>query len=116
MTPLYPTSEAAHRHDSFHPMTSPPNGHCAPLLRRYSLGVALAGLAWLGGCASPAEVPSPVMLVLRTQPPVGAAPLLQASPQATWRAPWQLMQPVRVPDYLDHDALLLPQGANGVQA
>jgi uncharacterized lipoprotein YmbA len=30
--------------------------------------------------------------------------------------PWHLVSPVRVPDYLDRDALLLPQGQNGLVA
>ena len=72
-----------------------------------ALVVALALLA-LAGCVS--RAPNPTGYVLKSEPPVTVAPQpAHAAP------PWQLMLPVRVPDYLDRDELLLPQGANAVQ-
>jgi uncharacterized lipoprotein YmbA len=72
-----------------------------------ALVLALALLV-LAGCASRAY--DPTVYVLKSEPPVAVAPQpAQAAP------PWQLMLPVRVPDYLDRDELLLPQGANAVQ-
>lgn len=72
-----------------------------------ALVLALALLV-LTGCAS--RAPNPTVYVLKSEPPVTVAPQpAQAAP------PWQLMLPVRVPDYLDRDELLLPQGANAVQ-
>jgi uncharacterized lipoprotein YmbA len=72
-----------------------------------ALVLALALLV-LAGCASRAS--DPTVYVLKSEPPVAVAPQpAQAAP------PWQLMLPVRVPDYLDRDELLLPQGANAVQ-
>jgi uncharacterized lipoprotein YmbA len=64
-------------------------------------------VVFLAACASPAL--DPTVYVLKSEPPV-AAP--EPSPTAT---PWQLVLPVRVPDYLDRDELLLPQGAHAVQ-
>ena len=64
-------------------------------------------VALLAACASPAL--DPTVYVLKSEPPVAApAPSLTATP-------WQLVLPVRVPDYLDRDELLLPQGAHAVQ-
>jgi uncharacterized protein len=74
------------------------------------LGVA-ATLAVLGGCAS--QVSAPVLYVLRADPPADLAPPPVPRPGG---APWHLVSPVRVPDYLDRDALLLPQGQNGLLA
>ena len=76
--------------------------------RFYSL-VGAVLVALLAGCAS--RVADPAVYVLRSEPPLAQAPdLTLDSP------PWQLMLPVRVPDYLDRLELLLPQGANIVQA
>ena len=47
---------------------------------------------------------------------------LNASPPVARPAPavtavnWQLMQPISVPEYLDRDAVLVPQGQSGLQA
>lgn len=57
-----------------------------------------------------------------TSPPVQLYHLPAAAPQAAPAMPavaadaevWQLMAPVRVPDYLDREALLLPQGRTGL--
>lgn len=71
--------------------------------RRSALLLMLA----LAGCGSS----PPVQLYhLRSQPPV-APPARAASAER-----WQLLQPVRVPDYLDRESLLLPQGQSGLLA
>lgn len=52
----------------------------------------------------------PVQLYrLQTEPPVAPPPPRRGEA-------WQLLQPVRLPDYLDREALLLPQGGSGVLA
>jgi uncharacterized protein len=83
--------------------------------RLAALGLIALGLIALGGCAS--RVPEPTLYVLHSDPPVGVVVPAEASRQAatTQVSRWQLMLPVRVPEYLDRTALLLPQGANGVQ-
>ena len=76
--------------------------------RFYSfVGAVLVTL--LTGCAS--RVADPVIYVLKSEPPMAQAPALTLD-----APPWQLMLPVRVPDYLDRLELLLPQGTNVVQA
>jgi len=72
--------------------------------------VLLAGA--LSGCAS--RAPNLTLVVLHSAPPVEAQALLANQP-AVAAAPWQLVLPVRLPAYLDRTALLLPDGANGVQ-
>jgi uncharacterized protein len=75
---------------------------------RAAAGLGLLALALLAACAS--------------TPPVQLYQLRAATPVAAVAAPapsslnWQLMLPVRVPDYLDRDALLVPQGQSGLQA
>jgi uncharacterized protein len=55
---------------------------------------------------------APIQLYqLRAAPPVPVA--ATASPATVV---WQLATPVRVPDYLDRDAVLVPQGQAGLQA
>lgn len=79
---------------------------------RWRLAVML--LMALGGCAS--RVPEPTLYLLRSDPPAGVVVPDEASRKAAATVGrWQLMLPVRVPEYLDRTALLLPQGANGVQ-
>ncbi|MFT3822071.1 MAG: PqiC family protein [Rubrivivax sp.] len=80
----------------------------APPLFRRRLWLGLpVGLLALAGCGhSP-----PVQLYrLRSEPPQPFAP----PPPSAER--WQLLQPVRLPEYLDREAILLPQGASGVLA
>lgn len=77
----------------------------APINRR-SLLLGL-GSAALAGCGSS----PPVQLYhLRADAPQAAA-----APQASGQT-WQLMLPVRVPEYLDREAILLPQGDSGLLA
>ncbi|MBB1074080.1 membrane integrity-associated transporter subunit PqiC [Rhodoferax sp. 4810] len=81
--------------------------------RYWGWGLAAVALATaLGGCAS--RAPNPTLYVLHSAPPVEAQALL-ADKSVTSAAPWQLVSPVRLPAYLDRNALLLPEGANGVQ-
>lgn len=78
----------------------------ALLCRTSVLAAPLAGLLLIGCAAAP-----PVQLYqLRSAPPLAAITPVASSAQ------WQLMQPVRVPEYLDRDALLLPQGQSGLLA
>ncbi len=80
-------------------------------LRRGSLRRALLAtllpLALLG-CASP--TPPAQLYRLPTDPPAVPA----AVPAWSGR-PWQLMPPVALPEYLDRDALLVPQGQAGLR-
>ncbi|WP_284616646.1 PqiC family protein [Aquabacterium humicola] len=70
---------------------------------------AAATVAALLGCASPPAPPS-MMYRLPISPPVNTGPVHVPS---GWT--WQLQGPVRLPDYLDRDALLLPQGNAGLR-
>jgi uncharacterized lipoprotein YmbA len=79
--------------------------------RRTCLRVALAawaGFTASGGLAGCAASPVPQLLRLRSEPPS------PAPPAAASNVNWQLMLPVRLPDYLNRDALLLPQGQSGL--
>lgn len=76
--------------------------------------LSLAGL--LAACASPA--PPPALYQLRSAPPVPVPVPVSVSVQ-TVAAPQQVLQlllPVALPEALQRDALLLPQGRAGVQA
>jgi len=88
-----------------------------PLSRRACLLAAVSASvsAWAGlsGCASS---PLPQLLRLRSEPPVPAPPAGAATVTVTVTVIWQLMLPVRLPDYLNRDALLLPTGQSGLQA
>lgn len=78
------------------------------LPRRRTL-LALMGGAALAACGSS----PPVQLYhLGAEPPV---PLPVPRP-ATSDQTWQLLLPVRVPEYLDREAILLPQGQTGLLA
>jgi uncharacterized protein len=73
--------------------------------------LALCGATLLVACAGTS---APIQLYhLRAAAPV-ALPTLPAAPTAS--GIWQLATPVRVPDYLDRDAVLVPQGQAGLQA
>ena len=65
--------------------------------------------ATLLGCAG--SSPPQQLVYLRTPSPAAPAAAAKASALT-----WQLMLPVRVPDYLDRDAVLVPQGQSGLQA
>lgn len=74
--------------------------------------LALAGL--LAACASPA--PPPALYQLRSEPPATVqaepAPLPKAAPGQVL----QLLLPVALPEALQRESLLLPQGQAGLQA
>lgn len=75
---------------------------------------AAAGM--LAGCAS---APPLQLVVLPTASPVAAAPRTAnatATDNATNTLNWQLVLPVRLPDYLDRNGILVPQGPAGLQA
>ena len=78
--------------------------------RRLATSV-LATLALLGACASPAPPARLVQMRAATPVPAPALPVASASSAADI---WQLMLPLRLPDYLDRDALLVPQGQAGL--
>ena len=77
-----------------------------PALHLAALSFCLAGL--LAACASPA--PPPALYQLRSSPPVPVQAV--AAPQQVL----QLLLPVALPEALQRDALLLPQGQTGLQA
>lgn len=62
----------------------------------------------LAGCAATAP-PPPRLLVLPLQAP-------QPAPSAPPGEPWQLVEPVRLPAYLDRDALMRPRADGGASA
>lgn len=66
----------------------------------------------LAGCASPAPAPRLYALHLAPRPALTDAP---SAPPAQAGAAWQLLA-VRLPEYLDRDALLLPQADGSLQA
>ena len=68
---------------------------------------AIACAALLGGCGTPQ--PAPRLYELRAAPPVTVQPV--ASTQVV-----QLLSPVRLPELLERDALLMPQGQAGLEA
>ena len=70
----------------------------------------LAALVLLSACASPA--PPARLVQMRAATPVPVVPA--AASNASDAAIWQLMLPLRLPDYLDRDALLVPQGQAGL--
>jgi uncharacterized protein len=70
------------------------------------VGSMALGLLACAGTSAPIQ-----LYQLRAVPPV---PVVAAASPAT--AVWQLATPVRVPDYLDRDAVLVPQGQAGLQA
>lgn len=75
--------------------------------RRTALAALVAGGSLAAGCGSS----PPVQLYhLRSEPPV-AVPAPSPSAEV-----WQLLLPVRLPDYLDREAILLPQGDTGLLA
>jgi uncharacterized protein len=81
-------------------------------LRRF-VCLAAVGLGALAGCAQ-----SPPVRLYHL--PSGAPQALSTVAAAVAAAPsagvWQLLLPVRVPDYLDRESILLPQGATGLLA
>lgn len=83
--------------------------------RRRSLALLVAGSGLVGACGS-------LLTACGSSPPVRLYRLPSAPPQpvparaAPVAEAWQLLMPVRIPDYLDRQALLLPQGEAGLLA
>jgi uncharacterized protein len=85
-----------------------------PLNRRQVVGamavwtLTATGLATtVSGCGTS---PAVQLYHLRAQPPESVPALAKTAET------WQLMLPVRVPEYLDREAILLPQGQTGLLA
>lgn len=105
-SPLHAMSR--HRHLPLTPRVPDPRD-CAA--RRRWLGLATgAGLALLGGLSACASSPAVRLYRLRDAPPVNTGPVAIAS---GWQ--WQLGS-VKLPDYLDRDAIVVPVGQAGLQA
>lgn len=73
--------------------------------RRRALAMLLVGASLVSACGS-----SPPMQLYR----LPSAPPLPPPAVADSAETWQLLLPVRIPDYLDRQALLLPQGDHGL--
>lgn len=80
-----------------------------PAIRRVTVLTALAALALLAACS--ATPPQPVQLYRLA----AAAPVALVRPAPSTEV-WQLVPPVRLPEYLDRDAILVPTGEAGLQA
>ncbi len=78
--------------------------------RRHLLTAALPGVALLLGACAGSSLPPVHWVRLPAEAPGPAA--AQAPAVA---GVWQLMAPVQLPGHLDRDALLVPQGAAGLQ-
>ena len=63
------------------------------------------------GCSSAPPVPAVQWVRLPALPQARAA----VAPPASGASTWQLLMPVALPGHLDRDALLVPQGAAGLQ-
>lgn len=82
-------------------------------LARSASSLALAFCLGLAACGS---TPAPPLRYhpLRLDPPPGQSAVVVRGPEAE-RFAWQLMLPVKMPDYLDRDALWAAVGSNGLQ-
>lgn len=87
----------------------PPDRRPPALCGRRLALAALGGL--LAACGTP--LPPITLVRLPVEPPAPAA--AAAPPLTASAAQWQLMAPVLLPGHLDRDALLVPQGAAGLQ-
>ncbi len=96
------------RHPLRHALNIVVRAHAAVLVLALALGLA--------ACSSP-QAPPPQYYELRLDvPAAAAAPALPASVPADGAADvWQLMAPVKLPEYLDRDVLWLPVGTAGLQ-
>lgn len=82
----------------------------SPTPRRQALALLVAAAAALAGCVGDPILPPVQWVRLPAEPP---APL--PAPAQASAAVWQLVLPLDVPGYLERDALLVPQGAAGLQ-
>lgn len=69
----------------------------------------LAALSLLAGCASGPDIP-PRYYQLRVEPPEPVAVVTPATDGL-----WQLVLPVRMPEYLERSVIWLPTGSSGLQ-
>ena len=83
-----------------------------PGSRAWHLASGLLVAAWLVACASPA--PAPQLYALHLAPRPAALAAAATPPPAQANGTWQLLA-VRLPEYLDRDALLLPLGDGSLQ-
>jgi uncharacterized protein len=74
-----------------------------------AVGLTAASLVACAGSSAPIQ-----LYQMRAAPPVAVAVAVAATASPP-TAVWQLATPVRVPDYLDRDAVLVPQGQAGLQ-
>jgi uncharacterized lipoprotein YmbA len=80
--------------------------------RRTALRATLAAVAGgLSACSTPLPAVTWVRLPAEAVEPITALP----TPPGAAAPVWQLMAPVALPGHLDRDALLVPQGAAGLQ-
>lgn len=79
--------------------------------------LAALGLVTALGLAACAGSPAPPMRYyqLRVEPPSGEAAAAPPAATVGEAEVWQLMSPVRLPEYLDRDALWLAVGSNALQ-
>jgi len=93
-----------------HPERHLPAGALPMPTRRHILIAALPAAALLLGACAGSSLPAVQWVRLPAEAPGPAAAPAPAAPGV-----WQLMAPVQLPGHLDRDALLVPQGAAGLQ-
>jgi len=93
-----------------HPERHPHAGDLPMPTRRHILTAALPAAALLLGACAGSSLPAVQWVRLPAEAPGPAAAPAPAAPGV-----WQLMAPVQLPGHLDRDALLVPQGAAGLQ-
>ena len=81
-----------------------------PLPDRRAALLALAAAAAAVGLAGCGSSPPVQLYHLRSEAPAAVPARVASSEQ------WQLLLPVRLPDYLDREAILLPEGQTGLLA
>lgn len=92
-----------------------PVARCLVAHTRVAPGRAALAALCLASLAACASAPAPQLVRLPAATPL-SGPEASAAPAAASALTWQLMLPVRLPDYLDRNALLAPQGEAGLQA
>ncbi len=85
------------------------------MTRKHALNIVVMACALLAACSSPQQ-PPPQYYELRLETPEAAqAAATAASVPADGGNVWQLMAPVKLPEYLDRDVIWLPVGESGLQ-
>ena len=97
------------------PTTLPPRNRRATAVstKLRPAAALLPVLALLVACSS---TPQPVQLYRLAAAPPASAVATAGAATGTPAAVWQLVPPVRLPEYLDRDAILVPTGQSGLQA